>query len=218
MTDQNLPTYLSSERSVAILTRAVGSREAALSILSDALRGGVVSALGRNADDHKNRIRPVPPAVWRDATDQDRQRWSWSGGVFISSSRELLTLGGNRYENVTFDTLSILNLCEQHGDPNNLCDTPAAKNEMGESDGGPTSDFRRATGSRGGNPGKVEIWHRFWLEAMTMLYDGDLDRASFPTQKSLMDELRRRIDDGLSEESVKPHISKIWLKFVSREG
>lgn len=213
-----LPEYLSSARSLQVLTRAVGSRETAIMLLSDALRGGVILARGRPVRDFLGRLASVPPFVWRTATADDRQRWSWAGGAFgCSANDDLFEVGERDWEGVEFSTIDILDLCEEHGDPANLPSTTrTSAHEMKESP--PIQSTDRQSAPRGGNPGKVESWHRFWLEAMTMLYDGDLDRSTFPTQKSLMDELRRRIDDSLSEESVKPHISKIWLKFVNREG
>ena len=215
--NETLPTYLTSARSLQILTRAVGSRDTAILLLSDALRGGIIPARGWAKEDHMKRVRPVPVAVWRDANDSDQRRWSWAGGAFSCSSRDLLTVGGCDWEDVQFSTVGILDLCEEHGDPANL------ESGASEMSGQASRDvpYENHTDTlprmaRGGNPGKVEAWHRFWVEAMTLLDEGALaDRERFPTQRSLIDELRGRIDNALSEESVKPQVSKIWVKFVA---
>lgn len=67
---------------------------------------------------------------------------------------------------------------------------------------------------RGGNPGKLDAWHLFWLEVVKLANDGALIDRRFQTQVALRTELLRLIEDGLSEEAIKPHVRRIWHAVV----
>ncbi len=66
----------------------------------------------------------------------------------------------------------------------------------------------------GGNPGKVKVWHAFYLEAMTMLVNGDLDELT--TQAEMRSKLLARINEGLDDESVKQPVRDIWYKILKK--
>lgn len=68
----------------------------------------------------------------------------------------------------------------------------------------------------GGSPGKVAVWHEFWMAAMRLLDEGELD--GFTSQAELRARLLADIGDGLSDESVKGPVSRIWYAFKERSA
>ena len=62
--------------------------------------------------------------------------------------------------------------------------------------------------NRGGNPGKLPVWHDFWMAVLSMHNEGEIDRAD--SQADLRRKLLAKIEDRLDDETIKPQVRKVW--------
>jgi hypothetical protein len=65
-----------------------------------------------------------------------------------------------------------------------------------------------------GSPGKPEQWTAFWFALIELEREGLLNAASYPSRAELRREVLSRINEGLSDKTIKPVISQVWTKFV----
>lgn len=198
MSDSAL-ALIKSDAALEAVVQSCGSRDAAIRILSDALRGGMLRAYGVRDVGARlqggNRRSLIETDIWERAHLEDQSRWSWSGGYFCSRERE--------YRQVHFDAGQVTTLCAGAG----IKPQPAAEQSI---------EGKRVA-SKIGTTGKVEAWHGFYMQLLIMMDEGDLERSNFPTQKALRDELLRRIDDDLSDASIKSIVAKVWHKFIENQ-
>lgn len=206
---ENDTNYVSTAKALEVLTKATGERGVAIDLIADALRGGDLNAYGSKV----NGLRMIgsgdpahiPVQFWTGAGLEEQSRWSWSGGYFCSKVESVVGgLSLVEYRDVEFDKWGIVDLCEANDA------TSAADNSTSVVDYSPSR-------AKVGTTGKIEPWHLFYAELLHLLHEGDLTKGNFATQKALRDHLLLKIDDALSEGSIKPIVQKVWFKYMENQ-
>lgn len=71
-----------------------------------------------------------------------------------------------------------------------------------------------ATTVKGGRRPDLQRWEEFWMEVVQIARDGNLVPGQVSSQAMLRDELLAAMGDGgLSEESIKEPVRRIWKRF-----
>ena len=147
-------TWISSVEARRIVAQAAGSRVEAEALLIEAMAGGTIytrgvpndverrravqSSCGLSEDDDFRKIW-IEASYWAGATNEDRSKWNWQSGEFVSTLPDSSL--PVRYFDVEFPEFELKELCVENGLINinvvgeNSIETDIDKNVGGRSSG-----------------------------------------------------------------------------------
>lgn len=204
-----VPAWLSSDRAISGLSKLIGDRGRATEVICDALRGGKLHGRGNpiglfGLPSAQSKI--IPAGFWRGTTVQDRQRWSWSGGYFISSfDGDTLSSFAREWESVEFDTLGIVELMDRHA---------PADGEKAQSIDDATAPVSPANKGRRGRRRKAE-WNDWVAAVAKIAADGQISGSL--TDSGLGDLINDQLSaweiDEMPRSTAQDSIAKILERF-----
>lgn len=129
---------------------------------------------------------------WRDSIQwiDDTNLWRWPESQFLVTTRQR-PLVRNFFDGVTFSLQEIEELEAEAGEPERSKD-------------------------HGGRRPNLPKWETFWMEVVQIARDGNLVSGQISSQAALRDELLTAMAGrGLSEDSIKEPVRRIWKRFLS---
>lgn len=195
---------------VAMVEGHCGGSKQAKQLLADKLRDGSISAAAHLVwrSNFGNSVSPksrdfiveeplIAAAEWQSSGDweADCARWDWLNGRFMvrRSAIRPISLGGMGYKWTVAENVSFC--------PREL--------------GLVTKALQNKRYAPGGAPGKLTEWHVFWLELVRLAQAGKLNDREFPTLTSLRKHFLDNERFALSDESIKPHVSRVWEHIIA---